>query len=293
MGYVAYITYSDNRIGIYNSLFHSKGSTRAGLISFSLGGLSSGFILLGSAFFYVNCGITSLDTGIHIYNDLFYSMDLFSVHLGIWAVGKKSGNSNLICGDANSPGDEKKRDLGFADEQLGVLNPDFITGFCDGESTFTISITKDNRERKTSRRLEQNREIFSVHPSFAISLNKKDENLIYSLQSYFCVGKIKQDISHSAIVFYVNSVEELASVIIPFFDKYPLITQKRSDFLLFKMAINLIKEGAHLTSEGLTKIVSIKASMNKGLSDKLATHFPNIVPVVRPKVENQEIKDPN
>ena len=57
----------------------------------------------------------------------------------------------------------------------------------------------------------------------------------------------------------------------------PLITQKRSDFLLFKKAINLIKGGPHLTSEGLTKIVSIKASMNKGLSDNLAsgsaTHF--------------------
>jgi hypothetical protein len=55
--------------------------------------------------------------------------------------------------------------------------------------------------------------------------------------------------------------------------------------------VNLIKEGAHLTSEGLTRIVSIKASMNsKKISDKLAAHFPNAVPVVRPKVD-QEIKD--
>lgn len=176
-----------------------------------------------------------------------------------------------------------------------ALHPWFITGFSDGEATFTLSISKDKRERKTARRLDQNngREIFSVHPSFAISLNIKDENIIYRLQSYFGVGKIKRDNSHSAIVFYVNSVEELTSVIIPFFDKYPLITQKRADYQLFKRAVNLIKEGAHLTSEGLTKIVSIKASMNKGLSDKLATYFPNIVPEVRPIVEDQEIKDPN
>lgn len=88
---------------------------------------------------------------------------------------------------------------------------------------------------------------FSVHPYFcycywpAQALNIKDEDLVYSLQSYFGVGKIKQDISHNDIVFYVNSVAELTSVIIPFFDNYPLITQKISDFLLFKKAVNLLK----------------------------------------------------
>jgi hypothetical protein len=74
IGYVAYITYLDNRISIYNSLFHSKGSTSAGLTYFLLGCLSSCFILLGSGFLYANCGITSLDAGIEIYNDLFYSI---------------------------------------------------------------------------------------------------------------------------------------------------------------------------------------------------------------------------
>lgn len=175
------------------------------------------------------------------------------------------------------------------------MHPWFVTGFSDGEATFTISIAKDNRERKTRRRLDQNkdREIFSVHPSFAISLNIKDETLVNSLQSHFGVGRIKRDPSHNAIVFYVNSVEELSTVIIPFFDKYPLITQKRSDFLLFKKAVALIQEGAHLTSEGLAKIVGIKASMNKGLSDKLAASFPTVVPEIRPAFEDREIKDPN
>lgn len=171
-------------------------------------------------------------------------------------------------------------------EQLGGLNPYFITGFSDGEATFTISIAKDNRKRKTARRLSKNteREIFSIHPSFAISLNVKDKEIIHSLQSYLGVGKIKQDLRHNAIVLYVNSVEELTRVIIPFFDEYPLITQKRADFLLLKMAVGLINEGAHLTTEGLIKIVSIKASMNSGLSGTLKESFPDIVPVPRPEV---------
>jgi hypothetical protein len=85
----------------------------------------------------------------------------------------------------------------------------------------------------------------------------------------------------------------LINVIIPFFDKYPLITQKRADFILFKQAIELINDGAHLTEEGLTKVVSIKASMNKGLSDKLLTVFPDIIPVIRPLITDQEIPNEN
>jgi hypothetical protein len=49
----------------------------------------------------------------------------------------------------------------------------------------------------------------------------------------------------------------------------------------------------HLTSEGLTKIISIRASMNNGLSDLLKASFPNIKPVPKPKVEFKGISDFN
>jgi hypothetical protein len=173
------------------------------------------------------------------------------------------------------------------------LNPWFITGFTDAESTFTISITKDNRTRKTTRRIDFERIIYVVHPSFAISLNFKDNNFLYNLQSYFGVGKIKNDLQHNAIVYYVNSIQDLTNVIIPHFEKYPLLTQKHADFLLFKQVVNLMNDKAHLTSEGLAKILALKASMNNGLSGKLKEFFPNIAPVPRPLVENQEILDPN
>jgi len=77
-------------------------------------------------------------------------------------------------------------------------------GLCDAEATFTIFITKDNRERKTDRRLSDSyRVILSVHPSFAISLNIKDSQLIHSLQSFFVVGRIKQDLKNNAIIFFL------------------------------------------------------------------------------------------
>jgi len=45
--------------------------------------------------------------------------------------------------------------------------------------------------------------------------------------------------------------------------------------------------------EGLQKIVAIRASLNKGLTDNLKAAFPNIIPVPRPLVLNQRIEDPN
>ena len=48
----------------------------------------------------------------------------------------------------------------------------------------------------------------------------------------------------------------------------------------------------HLTFEGLQQIVNFKASMNLGLSNELKKAFPNTMPVPRPLVVNQIIKDP-
>ncbi len=42
----------------------------------------------------------------------------------------------------------------------------------------------------------------------------------------------------------------------------------------------------------MEKIVSIKASMNKGLSLELKEAFPNVRPVIRPDVKLQETNEP-
>lgn len=48
------------------------------------------------------------------------------------------------------------------------------------------------------------------------------------------------------------------------------------------------------STDSLTKIIAIKASLNKGgLSDELKEAFPNIVPANKPLVTNSKIPDPN
>ena len=62
---------------------------------------------------------------------------------------------------------------------------------------------------------------------------------------------------------------------------------KSEQIFFFEKAVYLIKKGAHLTTRGLTDIISIKASMNKGLSDKWMTHFTNIGLGERPVLTNK------
>jgi hypothetical protein len=82
-------------------------------------------------------------------------------------------------------------------------------------------------------------------------------------------------------------------VIIDHFDKYPLITQKQVNFKLFKQVVEMLSRKEHLTIEGIHKLIAIKASINLGLSEELKAAFPDTIPVMRPIVEDQEIKDSN
>jgi len=65
-------------------------------------------------------------------------------------------------------------------------------------------------------------------------------------------------------------------------DKYPLITQKRADYLLFREVVMMMERREHLTVEGLQAIINIRATLNKGLTPVLKEAFPNSVPVPRP-----------
>jgi len=111
--------------------------------------------------------------------------------------------------------------------------------------------------------------------------------LLESLQSYFKVGSITK-FGNFALLYRVSSLKDL-SVIINHFDKNILLTQKQADYLLFKQAFDIMKSKAHLTEEGFNKILSIRSSINKGLSEELKEVYPNIVAIEKPLVKDQTI----
>ncbi|KAG0122596.1 hypothetical protein HOY82DRAFT_495549 [Tuber indicum] len=87
--------------------------------------------------------------------------------------------------------------------------------------------------------------------------------------------------------------KDIMDVLIPHFNKYPLLTKKRSDFLLFKQIVELMINKSHLSCAGLLQIVGIKAYLNKGLSNELKQLFLISYLCRRPSVELKGISDTN
>lgn len=112
---------------------------------------------------------------------------------------------------------------------------------------------------------------------------KKDLSVLEEIKSFFGLGSITLRVNGSCR-YSVQSIKDFA-VIINHFYKYPLITQKYADYILFKNLVGgAAKNNEHLTIEGLQKVLAIKASMNKGLPSRIAAAFENIIPVNRPSV---------
>jgi len=136
---------------------------------------------------------------------------------------------------------------------------------------------------------------WTVQAIFQIELSQIDLDLLKSIKSFFGVGNIleRKINGQQSIKYRIQSVKDL-KVILDHIDKYPLISQKRADYELFKQAVELMEQKEHLTSEGLAKIVALKASMNMGLSvrSELKAVFPKIIPIARPLVQNLSIPDP-
>lgn len=115
----------------------------------------------------------------------------------------------------------------------------WITGFCDAESSFTVTVIKSS-ERKVG---------WTVKPKFTIGLHIKDLSLLKQIQAFFGVGNIYT--YKETAIYVVSSIDSLINVIIPHFTKWPLITQKLADFLLFKQIVFKIHNKEHLTPKGL------------------------------------------
>ena len=125
---------------------------------------------------------------------------------------------------------------------------------------------------------------------FTITLHKKDKGILEQINNYFGVGYITQH-GKDTLQYRVKSIKDL-KFIIEHFEKYPLITKKWCDFILFKEVFGLVLTKEHLKIEGLRKIVSIRATLNTGINENLKEYFPDLMPVERPVLEGRVIPDP-
>lgn len=103
----------------------------------------------------------------------------------------------------------------YAQVPFTKLDPWFVTGFWDGEASFSVSIYIDKRIK--------GRVGWSIKPSFQISLHSRDMKLLLQMQEFFASGSIVSKKNRSEISFRVNSLPDLTNLIIPHFVNYPLL----------------------------------------------------------------------
>ena len=134
-----------------------------------------------------------------------------------------------------------------------TLEPFWVTGFVDGEGCFFVGV---NRHPEMSSG-------FQVLPEFTVVQHQRDIQLLHALKQFFGCGVVR--VNHGDRMAYrVRKLEHLKEHIVPFFERHPLQSKKRIDFLKFRKALMLIDRREHVTAEGIEKIREIASSMNRG-----------------------------
>ena len=133
-----------------------------------------------------------------------------------------------------------------------ILNPYWVSGFVDGEGTFYVGI---NKNESMYNRIQ-------VLPEFRVVQHKRDIKVLYALKEFFQSGSVR--INHDdRYELRIRSLESINKNVIPHFDKFQLMTNKKFDFIKFKKIINLMNQKKHLEIEGIKKIIDISLEMNR------------------------------
>ena len=138
-----------------------------------------------------------------------------------------------------------------ADNQQERLDPNWVTGFVDGEGCFYVAI---NRQPKMKLG-------WQVLPEFRIVQHKRDEQLLESLRLFFGCGTVT--VNHGdRKELRIRGLDNLSRVV-EFFRNFPLRSKKQRDFEIFAEIIKLMKQGLHNSSEGLNAIAILASRMNR------------------------------
>ena len=137
--------------------------------------------------------------------------------------------------------------------QSSHLEAQWVVGFVDGEGCFYIGI---NSQPSMSSH-------FQVLPEFTVVQYKKDVQILYALKQFFGCGVVRSN-HGDRMAFRVRSIDHLWNIIVPFFDKHSLKSKKKLDYLKFRKVLLYIKQGKHLSLEGIERIQFIASQMNRG-----------------------------
>ena len=148
----------------------------------------------------------------------------------------------------------------FGKEQIHqkTLHPFYVSGFIDGEGSFSVSIGK---HKTLSRGLE-------VRPEFEIELRADDREILERMLVTIGCGKI-YDCSYERYGWYphvkykVTSTKDMEKFLFPFLDRYPLQAKKAESYNFFRQIVMMMRRKEHLVDGGFQKIIALRDEIRK------------------------------
>ncbi len=128
----------------------------------------------------------------------------------------------------------------------------YLAGFADGEGSFNVSF-RYRSDYRTPWKV-----------SLCFNVSQKEHVILALFKRYLQCGTLRA--RGDGVWYYeVNNIHAICDHVIPFFERFPFLSaKKRRDFARFRKIAQLVREGRHLTEEGVREILRVRAEMNNG-----------------------------
>lgn len=128
----------------------------------------------------------------------------------------------------------------------------YLAGFTDGEGSFNVSFRKRGDYAMPWK------------VSLCFNVSQRDKVVLTLFKRHLKCGTLRQ--RQDGVWYYeVNNFTAIVENVIPFFDRFGFLSgKKQRDFAKFKQLARLMKEGRHLTKDGIDEILAVRLQMNDG-----------------------------
>ncbi len=128
----------------------------------------------------------------------------------------------------------------------------YLAGFADGEGSFNVSF-RPRDDYKLPWKI-----------SLCFNISQRDPVILAQVKCHLRCGTMRQ--RRDGVWYYeVNNLVPILENVIPFFERFEFLSaKKKRDFAKFMQLAQLIREGRHLTREGVEQILQIRRDMNDG-----------------------------
>jgi hypothetical protein len=129
----------------------------------------------------------------------------------------------------------------------------YLAGFVDGEGSFSVAVIEHPSQKFG----------WMINPCFQVYQHKDHREILELYRFVFKTGSIyRKSGTHNVLNYSIDSRRNLLEKVIPFFDRYPLVTKKET-YKTFRAIVMGMEDGKHLNKSGFKKMVTRAYSMNQ------------------------------